>query len=266
MKVAIGWDEAAYEPKEILKSFVIAEGHEVADFGAFAGKPVLYPDIAHAVATSVAKSCNRKSGVLLRGTGIGMAMSGNWRRSSCTPSSESGRRDRFLRGRRASRSRGGRADQDDLRRGRPGLESLAGPRQRLVRPLRQAVDDATWRTSTSTATRPGRLRGRQPERRPDVRLLPQRVRSNALSLRPAASRGDLAPFTPPPMTAISKSSFMPRPASWRRAGDRRLRRSRGLPRPPSGFVRVTTGRLRVARHPHHEAAFKPRERATRPMR
>ena len=33
-----------------------------------------------------------------------------------------------------------------------------------------------------------------------------------------------------------------------------------------GFVRVTAGRLRVAQHAHPQAKFKPRGRATRPMR
>jgi len=76
MKVAIGCDEAGYELKEILKSFITAEGHEVADFGTVDGKPVLYPDIAHALATAVAEG-RHDSGVLLCGTGIGMAITAN---------------------------------------------------------------------------------------------------------------------------------------------------------------------------------------------
>lgn len=76
MKVAIGCDEAAYELKENLKSFITAEGHEVADFGTVDGKPVLYPDIAHALATAVAEG-RHDSGVLLCGTGIGMAITAN---------------------------------------------------------------------------------------------------------------------------------------------------------------------------------------------
>ena len=54
MKIAIGCDEAGYALKEILKPFIVAQGHEVTDFGTFDGKPVLYPDIGHAVATAVA--------------------------------------------------------------------------------------------------------------------------------------------------------------------------------------------------------------------
>jgi len=62
--------------KETLKSFIVGEGHEVVDFGTFDGKPVLYPDIALAVATAVAAGKHDR-GVLLCGTGIGMAISAN---------------------------------------------------------------------------------------------------------------------------------------------------------------------------------------------
>src|ERR1700733_610741 len=45
---------------------------------------------------------------------------------------------------------------------------------------------------------------------------------------------------------------------WLRHLDTRDRRA--------GFVRVTAGRLRVAQYAHPQAKFKPRWRATRPMR
>ena len=76
MKIAIGADEAGYALKEILKPFIVAEGHEVADFGTFDGKPVLYPDIAHAAAAAVAAG-EQESAVLICGTGIGMAITAN---------------------------------------------------------------------------------------------------------------------------------------------------------------------------------------------
>ncbi len=76
MKIAIGCDEAGYALKEILKPFIVAEGHEVEDFGAFDSKPVLYPDIGHAVATAVAAG-KCESAVLICGTGIGMAITAN---------------------------------------------------------------------------------------------------------------------------------------------------------------------------------------------
>lgn len=76
MKIAIGCDEAAYEMKEALKAFIASEGHSVEDFGTFGAKPVLYPDIAHALATAVAAG-KFERGVLICGTGIGMAISAN---------------------------------------------------------------------------------------------------------------------------------------------------------------------------------------------
>lgn len=76
MKVAIGCDEAAYELKEILKAAIAGEGHEVGDFGTFDARPVLYPDIAHAVATAIVEG-KFERGVLICGTGIGMAITAN---------------------------------------------------------------------------------------------------------------------------------------------------------------------------------------------
>jgi len=72
MKIAIGCEKAGYALKEILKPFIVAEGHEVADFGTFDCKPVLCPDIGHAVA---AGKC--ESAVLICGTSIGMAITAN---------------------------------------------------------------------------------------------------------------------------------------------------------------------------------------------
>jgi ribose 5-phosphate isomerase B len=72
MKIAIGCDEVGYALKEILKPFTAAQGHEVADFGAFDGKPVLYPDFEHAGAAS-----KHDRAVPICGTGIGMGMTAN---------------------------------------------------------------------------------------------------------------------------------------------------------------------------------------------
>jgi ribose 5-phosphate isomerase B len=76
MAIAIGCDEAAYDLKETLKTMLQAGGHEVADYGTHDGRPVLYPDIAFAVAEDVASGKHAR-GVLLCGTGIGMAISAN---------------------------------------------------------------------------------------------------------------------------------------------------------------------------------------------
>jgi len=76
MAIAIGCDEAAYDLKEALKRMLTELGHEVADYGTHEGRPVLYPDIAFAVAEDVAAGKHDRA-VLLCGTGIGMAISAN---------------------------------------------------------------------------------------------------------------------------------------------------------------------------------------------
>jgi ribose 5-phosphate isomerase B len=76
MRIAIGCDEAAYDLKQTLKAMLDGLGHEVEDFGTHDGRPVLYPDIAFALAEAVAQGRHAR-GVLLCGTGIGMAISAN---------------------------------------------------------------------------------------------------------------------------------------------------------------------------------------------
>ena len=74
--IAIGCDEAAFELKQTLKVFVEGLGYTVEDFGTHDGQPVLYPDIALAVAEAI-RAGHHARGILLCGTGIGMAMSAN---------------------------------------------------------------------------------------------------------------------------------------------------------------------------------------------
>lgn len=74
--VAIGCDEAGYELKEVLKQHIQSLGYPLQDFGTFSTEPVLYPDIAVAVAKSIGGGLNQL-GVLVCGTGIGMAISAN---------------------------------------------------------------------------------------------------------------------------------------------------------------------------------------------
>ncbi|MCX8521999.1 MAG: ribose 5-phosphate isomerase B [Rhodoferax sp.] len=76
MKIAIGCDEAACELKEVLKQHLFSKGHHLVDFGTHNNQPVLYPDIAVAVAESIAWG-QLDRGILLCGTGIGMAISAN---------------------------------------------------------------------------------------------------------------------------------------------------------------------------------------------
>jgi ribose 5-phosphate isomerase B len=79
MKLAIGADEAAFELKEAIKTFLAqqtAMAVECMDFGVHSLEPVDYPDIALAVAQEVA-SGNCERGILLCGTGLGMAIAAN---------------------------------------------------------------------------------------------------------------------------------------------------------------------------------------------
>lgn len=76
MTVALGCDHAGWELKERLKAWLIQTGHQVLDFGTHSPDPVDYPDYAIQVADSVA-SGKAERGVLICGTGIGMAMAAN---------------------------------------------------------------------------------------------------------------------------------------------------------------------------------------------
>lgn len=76
MSIAIGCDEAGYELKEQLKNYLCDKGYVVEDFGVYNTQPVLYPDIAVKVAKSIASGKNER-GILICGTGIGMAITAN---------------------------------------------------------------------------------------------------------------------------------------------------------------------------------------------
>lgn len=76
MDIAIGCDEAAFTLKETIRDFLAAEGHAITDYGTYDGAPVLYPDIAVTVAEAI-KAGKHERGILLCGTGIGVAISAN---------------------------------------------------------------------------------------------------------------------------------------------------------------------------------------------
>lgn len=76
MRVAIGSDHAGFAHKQKLAEHLTAEGYEVTDVGTVAEESVDYPDFAVAVGSSVA-SGDADFGVLVCGTGIGMAIAAN---------------------------------------------------------------------------------------------------------------------------------------------------------------------------------------------
>jgi len=76
MRIAIGADQGGYELKQSIVEFLIAQGHQAQDFGAYSPDSVDYPDIAAPVARAVA-SGDFERGILICGTGIGMSLSAN---------------------------------------------------------------------------------------------------------------------------------------------------------------------------------------------
>lgn len=77
MRIVIGSDHAGFDQKLRLASYLSNAGHEVADLGTENGEDsVDYPDFAIAVARAVAAG-DARFGVLVCGTGIGMAIAAN---------------------------------------------------------------------------------------------------------------------------------------------------------------------------------------------
>ena len=76
MIVAIGSDHAGFQQKQLLAEYLREKGVDVVDEGPFDENSVDYPDFAALVGKSVA-SGEADLGVLVCGTGIGMAIAAN---------------------------------------------------------------------------------------------------------------------------------------------------------------------------------------------
>jgi ribose 5-phosphate isomerase B len=76
VRIAIGSDHAGYALKETIKAQLAGSGVEVDDLGTTSEASVDYPDYAAAVARRVASGSSDR-GILICGTGIGMAISAN---------------------------------------------------------------------------------------------------------------------------------------------------------------------------------------------
>lgn len=76
MKVSIASDHAGFQEKRLLVAYLQELGHEVADRGPDSDDRVDYPDFAALVAHDVAQG-KVDRGVLVCGTGIGMAIAAN---------------------------------------------------------------------------------------------------------------------------------------------------------------------------------------------
>ena len=76
LSIAIGCDVAAFHLKETLRAYLEKQGHTVKDYGVHNTEPSLYPDIALEVSSAVADGKHER-GILMCGTGIGMAITAN---------------------------------------------------------------------------------------------------------------------------------------------------------------------------------------------
>jgi len=74
--IPVGADHAGFELKERLVKELAALGYDAVDVGTHSADSTDYPDYAHVVAERVARG-DAKRGVLLCGTGLGMAYAAN---------------------------------------------------------------------------------------------------------------------------------------------------------------------------------------------
>jgi ribose 5-phosphate isomerase B len=76
MRIAIGSDHRGYHLKEKLAGILRSKGHEVSDEGTSLTESVDYPDFAALVGQKVSNG-EADRGILICGTGIGMAIAAN---------------------------------------------------------------------------------------------------------------------------------------------------------------------------------------------
>lgn len=77
LTIAIGADDAATDLKNLIKSHLQSKGIEIVDFSHDIGENALmYPDIAYNLASAISDGSYPR-GILLCGTGIGMAIVAN---------------------------------------------------------------------------------------------------------------------------------------------------------------------------------------------
>jgi len=74
--IAVGADHAGFPLKQHLKQWLVAQGFRVLDVGTDSADSVDYPDFAAQVAQAVAAG-EAERGLLVCGTGIGMAIAAN---------------------------------------------------------------------------------------------------------------------------------------------------------------------------------------------
>ncbi|WP_461241078.1 RpiB/LacA/LacB family sugar-phosphate isomerase [Paucilactobacillus sp. N302-9] len=76
MKVGIGADVNGFDMKETVKAYLETLGYEMVDYGIHEKNETHYPEIAAMVANAI-KNQDVERGILICGTGIGMAIAAN---------------------------------------------------------------------------------------------------------------------------------------------------------------------------------------------
>ena len=76
MRIWIGGDHAGVNLKEQIRNLLEADQHQVTDVGTRTGESVDYPDFAASVSRGVSSGAAER-GILVCGTGIGMAIAAN---------------------------------------------------------------------------------------------------------------------------------------------------------------------------------------------
>jgi ribose 5-phosphate isomerase B len=76
MKISIGNDHAGPDYKHAIVEMLIANGHEVTNYGTDSVDSVDYPDFGHKVATDVSEG-KADFGIIICGSGNGIAMTAN---------------------------------------------------------------------------------------------------------------------------------------------------------------------------------------------
>ncbi|SFQ26445.1 ribose 5-phosphate isomerase B [Hymenobacter arizonensis] len=76
MKIALGSDHAGFVQKEMLRTWLSDQGHEVHDFGTFSADSMDYPDVAHPLSAAVAAG-DYEEGILLCGSANGVCITAN---------------------------------------------------------------------------------------------------------------------------------------------------------------------------------------------
>ena len=76
MKLALGSDHAGFAQKEMLHTWLSAQGYEVQDFGTFSAASMDYPDVAHPLASAVESGAS-ELGILLCGSANGVCITAN---------------------------------------------------------------------------------------------------------------------------------------------------------------------------------------------